>query len=300
MSEGVRKIFIAGATSELGNRVADGLVNNFGAGRISCLVRDTSAPEAVAFLDRLGVKLVTGDVLKPETMAPHLDHQTLYIDMTHPKYYAQTIEPITNAGVQRVIFITTTGLFSQYNQCSGVYVEGEERIRQSGLTYTIMRPSMIYGTFRDRNMTRLLRYLNTYPLFPVFGDGSALMQPVYVQDLADGICAAVNREEISRSKEYNLCGPKPMPYIDLIRTACAALGRRVRIIHVPYRAALSMVTAASLLPVFPISREQVMRLVEDKCFDISLAEKELDYRPRWFVDGIRLEIEHLRERGIIK
>jgi nucleoside-diphosphate-sugar epimerase len=90
-------------------------------------------------------------------------------------------------------------------------VERDMRI----MRYTILRPSMIYGADRDRNMIKLLKYLSKWPVFPIFGSGKGLMQPVFVQDLADGIVTAILNPELTRWKEYNLCGPAVIPYIDL-------------------------------------------------------------------------------------
>lgn len=295
----VVKYFLAGATSELGNRVARSLVDEFGPERVICLVRKTSDPASIRRLTDLGVGIVTGDVLAPDSISGHLNGQTAYIDMTHPKYYAASLAPIIESGVKRVFFITTTGLFSGYNSCSEIYIDAENRIKASGLTYTILRPSMIYGTERDRNMTRLLKYLHKYPLFPVFGDGLALMQPVHVQDLADGIVSAIRNDALTRGKEYNLCGPRAITYLELIKTACDALCTKIALIHVPYGMAVAVAGVMEKLPAFPIKKEQVMRLAEDKCFDISPSIADLGYNPRDFSRGIREEIHLLRERGII-
>lgn len=158
--------------------------------------------------------------------------------MTHPKYYHKSIDAVVSAGVKRAFFNTTTGIFSKYNQASAIYKVGEARIKASGINYTIMRPSLIYGTDRDRNMTKLLKVLSRWPVFPVFGDGSALMQPVHVQDLADGIVATVLKSELTNGKEYNFCGPVAISYKDLLETACKALGRKVYFVRVPHSLAV--------------------------------------------------------------
>ena len=293
------KYFLAGSTSELGNRVAKGLVNHFGANKIICLVRTNSDNNSIKYLKELGVSIEVGDVTEPDTLHRLLNPDTIYIDMTHPKYYDKSIDVVKQAGVKRAFFVTTTGIYSRYNQCSDIYKEGEAKIKASGIEYTIIRPSMIYGTERDRNMTRLLKYLSRYPIFPIFGDGKALMQPVYVQDLADGIVIAIDNPELTSSKEYNLCGPISISYMSLIKTACDIMGKRVQLIHISHRMAFTLVGLAQKLPKFPIKQEQVMRLAEDKAFDISLAQKELGYTPRGFSEGIREEVACLKSKGII-
>lgn len=293
---GNRDIFIAGGTSDVGNRVVNALVNMIGPKRITCLYRNSSD---ISFLISLKVNLVKGDVTFPETFMSYLNEDSIYIDMTHPKYYHKSIDAVSSAGVKRAIFITTTGIFSKYNYCSDIYKLGESRIKSSGIAYTILRPSMIYGTERDRNMTKLLKYMSKYPAFPVFGNGQCLMQPVYVQDLADGIVTAIIKEAATRFKEYNFCGPFPFPYIELLKIASRVLNKRVKFIHIPYWFAVGSVAIAELIPSFPIKKEQVLRLLEDKSFDISTSKVELGFSPRSFDAGIKEEIEHLRKQGLL-
>jgi uncharacterized protein YbjT (DUF2867 family) len=155
------KYVVSGTTSGTGVRVIERLVAKVGSDNITCLVRSTSD---VASLQRLNLRLHVGDVTEPDSLRAVLNAQTIYVDMTHPKHYHKSLEAIVKAGVERAYFVTTTGVFSSYNQFSGIYKENEEKIRQSGITYTILRPSMIYGSTRDKNMNRLIRTLNQYPV----------------------------------------------------------------------------------------------------------------------------------------
>ncbi len=293
------RLFIVGATSELGHRVVKILLGTYSSNAITCMVRKTSAQVDVKYLRELGVNICYGDVTDKRSFVALLNKDFIYIDMTHPKYYGASINIIAELGIKRAFFVTTTGLFSRYNYASDIYKRGEERIRNSGIVYTILRPSMIYGTERDRNMTKLLCYLSRWPIFPVFGSGKCLMQPVYVQDLAEGIVAAIIKSEQTAFKEYNLCGPDAISYIDLLDCAAKALNSNVRFLHIPHQLAVLVVAVAEKLPGFPICKEQVHRLLEDKCFDISLAQKELGYAPKPFAEGIALEIERLRIKGIL-
>ena len=108
-------------------------------------------------------------------------------------------------------------------------------MRSSGVEVTILRPSMIYGNERDHNMHKLLRVLDRTPAIPVFG-ANALMQPVHVDDLADGIVRAVVADAHG---EFNLAGPEPLAYQGVLRSAMAALGRRVALAPVPAWLALA-------------------------------------------------------------
>lgn len=75
--------------------------------------------------------------------------------------------------IERAIFISTTGIFTKLNPDSkGIRLEAERLIKESELDYTIIRPTMIYGTPKDRNMWRLVKYLKRLPMLPILGNGS--------------------------------------------------------------------------------------------------------------------------------
>ncbi len=286
---------IAGATSGTGDSVIKLMCERLGAQNITCLVRPTSDTRLLKSLD---LKLHTGDVTEPETLQAVLSPQTIYIDMTHPKYYDKSLEAVVKSGVERAFFVTTTGIFSKYNRCSEIYKVNEAKIRASGITYTILRPSMIYGPLRDKNIHLLIKFLQKYPVFPLFGAGRALMQPVYVEDLAKGIVRAIEDPK-TEGAEYNLAGPKGLEYREIVQIILRELGREKKVarLNIGLPLAYAITKPLQFVPGFPINEEQVLRLLEDKVFDISKAQNELDYRPRPFRDGIRLEIAQMRATG---
>ena len=287
---------ISGTTSGTGERVITRLKEKVGAENISCLVRPTSN---VAHLRALGLRCHVGDVTNAESLRALLDRDSVYIDMTHPKHYHKSLQAVKSAGVERAFFVTTTGIYSKYNQFSDAYKHNEELIRASGITYTILRPSMIYGSMRDKNMNRLIRFLARSPVFPLFGAGRSLMQPVFVDDLAGGIVRAIG-DVGTENQEYNLAGPRGIAFRGIVDTIARALNRRVALLNIGLPLAAGIARVAQHAPGFPITHEQVLRLLEDKVFDISKARKELDYQPRSFADGIGCEIAQMRAAGVIK
>ncbi len=290
------KYVVSGTTSGTGVRVIERLARKVGTENILCLVRASSD---VVPLQKMGLSLHVGDVTDPESLHRILSPSTIYVDMTHPKHYHKSLEAVMQSGVKRAYFVTTTGIFSRYNQFSDIYKINEAKICESGITYTILRPSMIYGSLRDKNMNRLIRFLDRSPVFPLFGAGRSLMQPVFVDDLADGIVAAIGNIQ-TENQEYNLAGPSGLPYRAIVETIARELDKRVTLLHIGLPLAASLVRFAQYIPRFPVSQEQVLRLLEDKVFDISKAEKELDYRPRSFQQGIAIEIAEMKAAGVIQ
>jgi nucleoside-diphosphate-sugar epimerase len=196
------------------------------------------------------------------------------------------VRQLQSAGVKRAVFISTTAIFTSLPSASrAIRVEAEAAVQHSTLDWTILRPTMIYGTARDRNISRLLRFLKRWPVFPLCGN--ALWQPIHVEDLADAVVAALDTPA-AVSRTYNVAGAAPLPFSGLVREAAAAVSRRVVLVPVPISAA---VLAARLTHV--VSPEQIRRLAEDKAFDYSAAEADFGFQPGPFAEGVRREARAL-------
>ena len=189
---------------------------------------------------------------------------------------------LEQAGVRRAVFISTTAIFTSLPSASrAVRLEAEAAVQRSSLEWTILRPTMIYGTARDRNISRLLRFLKRWPVFPVCGNG--LWQPIYVEDLADAVVAVLETPH-TIGRVYNVAGAQPLALADLVRTAARAVGRTVTLIRVPLQAA---VLGARLTRI--VRPEQVRRLAEDKAFAYADAVRDFGFAPRSFAEGVTLE-----------
>jgi len=196
------------------------------------------------------------------------------------------VRQLEACGVKRAVFISTTAIFTSLPSTSrAVRLAAESAVQTSTLDWTLLRPTMIYGTARDRNISRLLRFLDRWPIFPV--SGNALWQPIYVEDLADAVVAALD-SPASFGKAYNLAGAAPLAFGDLVRTAARAVDRRVLLMPVPLEAA---VLAARLTRI--VSPEQIRRLAEDKAFATTDATHDFGFAPRTFEEGVRLEARAL-------
>ena len=176
----------------------------------------------------------------------------------------------------------------------------EEVLRGSGLAWTIVRPTMIYGTERDKNVHRLLRFLDRSPIFPVFGPGTNLWQPVYHEDCACGVDEALVCPA-AFERAYDLPGASPLPYATLVETAARALGKEPRLVRLPLEPVRRALTVAEKLRLpLPVKSEQVLRLREDKAYPYDAAQRDLDYAPRPFHEGVALEVARLRGVGLLK
>jgi uncharacterized protein YbjT (DUF2867 family) len=197
------------------------------------------------------------------------------------------------AGIGRAVFVSTTAVMTALDPpTKRVRLAAEEQVRRSGLDWTILRPTMIYGAPGDRNLARLLVLLSRTPVLPVPAAGARLHQPVHVADVAGAVLAALGPSAIGSL--YNVAGPEPIRFADLVRACARAVGSRTRLVPVPLPPLLALARGYELAARRPRIRvEQLRRLAEDKAFPIDDAVRDLGYSPRPFADGIGEEARML-------
>ena len=290
------KVLVTGGTGLLGGALL-GLLLAEGH-EVRCLVRAQS-PRA-SRLDKLRITIVRGDAGDEQALSQALSGVDALLHVAGIEYAPQVVEAARRAEVERLVMVGSTSAHSAYEFRSGPKLRMEELVRESGLDYTIVRPSMIYGSELDKNMHRLLRFLDRSPFFPMFGSGENLWQPVYHEDCARGVYEALVRPA-AVGRDYDLPGAEPLTYLELVRTAAGALGRKPRIVRLPLEAVRRSLSAAERLRLpLPIKSEQVLRIREDKAYSYDRAREDLDYTPRTFREGIALEVARLRELGMVK
>jgi uncharacterized protein YbjT (DUF2867 family) len=202
-----------------------------------------------------------------------------------------------DAGIPRAVFVSTTGVTTTLDPpTKQVRLAAEHQIRGSGLAWTILRPTMIYGAPGDRNLSRLLvllRRLPVLPVLPVPAVGACLHQPVHVADVAAAVLDALARPA-AIGAVYNVAGPEPIPFAELLRTCARAVRSRTRFVPVPLAALVTLARGYELASRHPRIRvEQLLRLAEDKAFGIDDAVRDLGYAPRRFDVGIQAEARML-------
>ena len=141
----------------------------------------------------------------------------------------------------------------------------------SGIGVTILRPTLIYGTGEDANVSAAARFIERFGFFPLAWNAQGLRQPVHAEDLAIAALAALDRPQ-AVGKIYTLPGGETLPYRAMIERIFDALGRRARFVRVPGLAAVS---------------DLAKRMARDQAFDSGPAARDLGYAPRRFLVGGR-------------
>jgi len=283
------RVLVTGGSGFLGGHVVPLLGSRGDA--VVALARSTAAADRIS---ELGATPVIGDLDDPASIdqAFAYSEADALVNLASLGFgHAPTIVAAAeDAGVRRAVFVSTTAIFTSLNAGSKDMRRGaEDVVKSSALEWTLIRPTMIYGTPADRNMVRLLRLLRRTPFVPVPGGGRRLQQPVHVEDLARAVVAALDAPSAIRNA-YNVAGPEALSFRHVIEQAANAMGRRARLLSLPIAPMAAVLRLYERLVDRPrIKAEQLERLAEDKAFDISAARQDLAFEPRSFADGIRQE-----------
>jgi uncharacterized protein YbjT (DUF2867 family) len=145
---------------------------------------------------------------------------------THAQAVQNTLtlfEAARRAGVRRVVHVSIT---NPREDSPLEYFAGKARLERAlvegDLSYAILRPTVLFGR-EDILVNNIAWALRRFPCFPVFGDGSYRLQPIYVEDLA-GLAAAEGRS--SENRVVNAIGPETFTYRELVEAVGAAIGRK--------------------------------------------------------------------------
>lgn len=283
------KAFVTGATGFTGSRTVPLLLER--GWEVHCLYRESSDRSV---LPQTEIYWHVGNLENQEKLTEAMQGCDTLVNIASLGFgHAENIVKSAQAvGIQRAIFISTTAIFTKLNsQSKRTRLAAEAAIQNSDLAYTILRPTMIYGSQRDRNMYRLIRLLRRFPLIPIFGKGDYLQQPVFVDDVAKAIIQCLEQPK-TIGKSYNIAGKKALTYNEVIDTIATIMNRKIYKLYLPDKIVVKFLRLLEKMKVpFPIKAEQVKRLNENKDFSYEEAQIDYNFQPRSFDEGIRTEIQ---------
>lgn len=196
----------------------------------------------------------------------------------------------------KLIIIGTTGVFSPAQEYSNIYKYIEKEINLSKFKeYIILRPNLIYGSKRDKNINKVINFINKYKFFPSLSSGKGKIQPLYYKDLVDAILSCIYGKNINGS--FNITGKECLNYHQFYGEIFTALELKTRIINVPYYLSINVARLLELIKGkdFIISVERIKRLREIKCFSNYDSLKKNLYKPTPFKKGIRNQVQELKK-----
>jgi uncharacterized protein YbjT (DUF2867 family) len=140
------------------------------------------------------------------------------------------IDAAKAAGVKRVVQVSIAN--PSHESPLGYYrgkAQLEQIVRESGLNYTILRPTVIFG-LEDILINNIAWFVRRFPFFGVPGDGRYGIRPIYVEDMAKMMVDALEHEA---NTVLDAVGPETFTFDELVRLIAMVVGRPVRLVHLP-------------------------------------------------------------------
>lgn len=270
------KIFLTGSTGFVGTEVLRKLLE-YGH-QVVALVREASG----LTVEHESLSVIKGDVLVPDTYQSELGDcdtvihlvgiireipsKNVTFDRLHTEATIAIVAAAKAAGVSRFVQMSANGTRenseTDYHRTK---YEAEQAVIQSGLDYTILRPSVIYGP-RDIFINMLTDFMKLTPVFSYFGKGDQLMQPVSVFEVAEIFAKAVDASGITNDI-FTVCGSKVFEYKDLLKMIMRVKGFSRMLMPVPIGAIKVGVSLFGKQSWFPITRDQFVMLIEGNVCD---------------------------------
>lgn len=151
------------------------------------------------------------------------------------------------------------------------------------IEWVILRPTLVYGLFQDKNIAEIARFIRRFGFFPVFGRAIGLRQPIHAEDVAD-TCVSALKARQANSRSYNLSGGETLSYRDMVIRIFAALGAKPRFLSVPLPLFRIVVTCLRCCPRYRHwSVAMAERMNCDLVFDHQDAVRDLAFQPRPFL-----------------
>lgn len=277
-----KTVALAGGSGFIGRAIARRLVAG---GGIKVRVLSREPDKARARLDFPGGEFVRADIALPASLKDALPGADTIVDAIQFDGYpvedprrgltfelidyggaVALIDAAKQAGVRQFIYIS--GAAADENSAHpGFRAKGlaERAIRESGLTYTIFRPSLVYGP-EDKVVNGLARALRFAPLFGVPGTGRQKVQPVLVDDLAACVMLAVSGR--GRNGTYDVGGPDLMTFDAMMEIIMDASGHRRPLFHIPESIMRGVGGLLEKLPNPMLSRDAVTFVTADNACNI--------------------------------
>lgn len=198
------------------------------------------------------------------------------------------------SGARRVVALSSTSRFAKEDSSdhdeqavARRLAAGEARLHawaeEHDVESVILRPTLIYGRGRDKNIAEMARFIRRFRFFPLLGRAAGLRQPVHAADVAAACVAALEASGIA-GHAYNLSGGETLTYREMAARVFVAMGRRPLLLDVPLWMFGFAVRCLRLFPRYRHwSSAMAERMNRDLVFDHTDAARDLGFSPRPFV-----------------
>ncbi len=239
--------------------------------KVRVLVRD---PKRARRLSAWGAELVAGDIADMTVLRAACVGVTAVIHLVaiikgSRADFERVMEHGTRnlvsaaegAGAGRFVLMSALGVNERSKDAVPYYTakwEMERAVRSSSLQYVVFRPSFVFGEDGGvlPTFVRLARFT---PLTPIVGNGTARLQPIWVDDVAECFARAIHHPDAA-GRVFELGGPEAVTWNDFWTRLKRIAGVRRPSLHVPIGILRAQATLTERLPGAPVTRDQLTML----------------------------------------
>lgn len=258
--------------------------------KIKVLVRPTT--NLKMFEDTpLDIEFVEGDILNKDSLKNAIKDCDTVFHIAAKDLARPLVEAIDEENRQiKCIFVSSTIVYSNYYRTSYLKTDEEDYIKifkKNNLPYVFIRPTMIFGTDTDRNISLFVNWLRKFRVFPIVKKGEATIRPVHHEDLAEAYYLILKNFDNLKQKEYIVSGERDMTLLEMFKIISEKGGFKNTFINIPFPLAKLAVNSVYLLSLKRIDfREKLDRLTEDRAYDNTVIKEELGFAPTSFEERI--------------
>lgn len=306
-------ILVTGASGYIGSHATKTAAG--GGEPVRAFVRPGTGSEELAFLRSLGAEVAFGEAEDPEAVSKALAGCRAVIHCVggiqpsrrgdfrslHQGPAEALAQAASQEGPERIVLVSAVGVSpgaaSAYHRTKA---RAEEILREAFPQTAIVRPSLVYGHsggLRDSKlMVRLTTYLRGRKPLPLAGGGLALVQPLFVGDLARALVLSA-AEGVAAGGLVELGGPERMTLLAWVERVAEVLGVKARIIPLPVSFAL---LGAALVERFvkepPMTVDQVRVMGHNFIAPLEGVEANFGFAPLTPAEGLKLSYGAASER----
>lgn len=147
-------------------------------------------------------------------------------------------EAAAKRGLKRIVHLSALGAAPKGSRYTRTKYRGERALLEAAPTATILRPSIVFG-LEDHFFNRFGALAQTAAAIPVIGalpligGGKTRFQPIFVGDVADAVCAALEKHE-AQGRIYELGGPRTYSFKELMQFITRETQRNVPLLPLPF------------------------------------------------------------------
>ncbi len=189
------------------------------------------------------------------------------------------------AGVKQYVYLSGVGAAPEGRHWFRAKWRAETAVRESGLTYTIIRPTWVYGP-EDKSLNRFLGMARFLPFVPLIGAaGRQQMQPVFIDDVGRAVAESLD-SPTAANQLFELGGPEVMSMSDVVRTALQVSGRKRLLLPSPKPVMKLVASVIQFAPGKPLTPDAVDFITADAVANGTAIRDKLGLKVTPLRDGL--------------